>query len=160
VGDTVDQTTDQWWNDEELLLAALDRALRPNVDVPTSFGRTAESCFSWHSIDAELAALAYDSAADSTQETAVRAESASLRALTFEATEMTFELEVMPDGLAGQLVPPQAGELQMQLINGETIEVRADDNGYFRIRPLPRMPFRLRFRLRDGRVVSTDRISL
>lgn len=155
----VDQATDQWWNDEGLLLAALDKALRPSVDVPASFIQTALSCFSWQSIDAELAELAYDSAADTTRLLATRAESATLRALTFEATDLTFELELMPDGWAGQLVPPECDWLQMQLINGEITEVSTDRNGYFRIRPLPSMPFRLRCRLSDGRVVSTDPIN-
>jgi hypothetical protein len=155
-----DQRADQWWNDEDLLLAALDKALHPVEDVPASFVQAAYSCYTWRRIDTELAALAYDSAADMTELINTRAEPAVLRALTYEAANLTFELEVTPDGLAGQLIPVQAGELQLQLTDGRTTLIKAGENGYFKIRPTPNMPFRLRCRLCDGRIVSTDLITL
>lgn len=150
----------EWWNDEELLLAALDRALHPVEDVPASFVRAAQDCYLWHGIDAELAALAYDSAVDVAALSHLRAESAPLRALTYETTDLTFELEVTSDGLAGQLIPPQAGELQLHLRDGQVTVIPATSHGYFRIRPIPNVPFRLCCRFDDGRVVSTDLIVL
>jgi hypothetical protein len=155
-----DQKADQWWNDDDLLLAALHKALHPTEDVPASFIQAAYSCYAWHGIETELAALAYDSASDITELTNTRSESAVLRALTYEAADLTFELEVTPDGLAGQLIPVQAGELQLQLTDGRTTIIRAGANGYFKIRPTPNIPFRLRCRLCDGRIVSTDLITL
>jgi hypothetical protein len=157
----VEHATDQWWNDDDLLLAALDRAMHPTVDVSTSFVQAAHSCYALRDLDAELAALAYDSEVDTAQLAAVRgAESATLRALTFEATDLMFELEVMPDGLAGQLIPPQSDTLQLVPTSGESIDVHTDRNGYFRIRPAPVGSFRLRCRLSNGRVVSTALITL
>jgi len=155
-----DQATGQWWKDDDPLLAALDRAMHPAVDVPASFLQAAHNCYAWHLIEAELAALAYDSAVDTTELALTRAESATLRALTFEATNVTFELEIMPDGLAGQLIPPRAGQLQLQSSSGETIDIDTNPDGYFRIRPTPSTPFRLRCLLSNGRVVSTDLIPL
>lgn len=156
----VDQATGRWWDDDEALLAALDRALKPTVEVPASFIQAAHSCFSWRSIDAELAALAYDSAVDTVQLATTRAESAALRALTYEAVSLTFELEVMPDGLAGQLIPARCGQLQMQLVSGGITDVQTDDNGYFRIRPVPKESFRLRCCVASDRIISTDLITL
>jgi hypothetical protein len=156
----VDQTTSPWWNDDDQLLAALDRAVHPAEEVPASFLQAGHSCYAWHLIEAELAALAYDSAVDTSELALTRAESAALRALTFEASNVTFELEIMPDGLAGQLVPPQAGPLQLVSNSGETTDIQTNADGYFRIRPIPTTPFRLRCLLTNGRVVSTDQITL
>jgi len=156
----IDHKAGYWWDDEDLLLAALDKALHPAEDVPASFVQAAYACYTWHAIDGELAALAYDSAADIAELSRTRSESAPLRALTYEAANLTFELEVTPDGLAGQLIPQQAGELQIQLTDGHTTEIEIGRNGYFRIRPTPTVPFRLRCRLNDGRIISTDIITL
>lgn len=152
--------TDRWWERDDALLVALDAALHPDDQPPPGFMQAARAAYAWHNIDAELAALAYDSAVDVAELATMRSEAAPLRALTYEATELTFELEVMADGLAGQLVPAGAGDLQLQLVNGRATDVHTDRNGYFRIRPTPSQPFRLRCRLGDGRVVSTDLISL
>ncbi|HET8641377.1 MAG TPA: hypothetical protein VFM37_05540 [Pseudonocardiaceae bacterium] len=150
----------RWRNDDDALLAALDRAIHPTTDVPASFLQAAYGCYTWHRIEAELAALAYDSALDDAELACLRAEPATLRSMTFQATTITFELEVMPDGLAGQLIPPQAGELQLESSKGEIVDVPTNADGYFRIRPAPSAPFRLRCRQRDGQIISTNLITL
>jgi len=149
-----------WRDDDDALLAALDRAIYPTTDVPASFLQAAYGCYTWHQLEAELAALAYDSALDDAELAALRTESATLRALTFQATTVTFELEVMPDGLAGQLIPPQAGELQLESGRGEIVDVPINADGYFRIRPAPVPPFRLHCRQRNGQLISTNLITL
>lgn len=149
-----------WWHDDDALLTALEGALHPHEPVPDNITNTALASYAWHQIDAELAALAYDSAADDSELTRTRTESAELRALTFEATDVTFELEVRPDGLAGQLVTAHRSELELQLGDGRTTAVRVNDHGYFQISPAPTGPFRLRCRLPDDRVVSTVLITL
>lgn len=154
-----DRTTDYWWDDEELLLGALDKALYPAENVPDDFIAAATACYTWHDVDAELAVLAYDSAADPVVQV-TRAESPLLRTFTFEATDVTFELEATPDGLAGQLVPTGAGQLELQLRDGSTTAVPTGANGYFRIRPAPGTSFRLRCHRDDGRVVATGLIVL
>ena len=71
---------------------------------------------SWarHSIDAELAALTYDSARDAEPAVAQsRTEPASLRALTFACAGL--ELAVTGDGPVGQLVPPQPGDVEVDV---------------------------------------------
>jgi hypothetical protein len=156
----VDHKAAPWWNDDDALLAALERALHPDADVPDSITRTALACYSWHQIDAELAALAYDSASDDSELTRTRTESAILRALTFEASDLTIELEVRPDGLAGQLIAAPGSELDLQLSNGQTITISLNKHGYFKISPSPTMPFRLRCRLPDNRIVPTVLIAL
>lgn len=149
-----------WWTDDDALLAALERALHPDEAVPDNITHTALACFAWHQLDAELAALAYDSASDESELTRTRTESAELRALSFEASDVAFELEVRPDGLAGQLVTAHGGELELQLGDGRTTAVSVNEYGYFQISPTPAVPFRLRCRLPDGRTVSTVLITL
>ena len=53
-----------WWDDDEELLALLRDALAEQRDVPARFVEAGKASYAWHSIDAELAALAYDSVAD------------------------------------------------------------------------------------------------
>jgi hypothetical protein len=147
-------------HDDEALMAALDQALHPDVKVPERFLEMAESCYTWRLIDAELATLAYDSADDIETAVATRSESAPLRALTFEACDLTFELELTQEGIAGQLIPAKAGELEIQLVDGRTTDVPTNSFGYFLISPIPKTPFRLRCRCDDGRIVSTSTIPL
>lgn len=158
----VNQPISHWRDDDDSLLAALDRALHPVVDVPASFLQKAHDCYTLY-LEAELAALAYDSAADGAELAILRApDEATLRTLTFEATNVTFELEVMPDGLAGQLIltTPPAGRLQLLSNQDEIIDIPTNVDGYFRIRPTPSSPFRLRCQLDDGHFVTTDPIVL
>jgi len=152
--------TDRLRDDDERLMAALDRALHPDVAVPERFLDMADSCYTWRLVDAELATLAYDSADDLETAAATRTESAPLRALTYEACDVTFELELTPEGIAGQLIPAQAGELELQLIDGQTSNIRTNSLGYFLINPIPKTPFRLRCQCSDGRIVSTATIPL
>jgi hypothetical protein len=155
-----DHKLDPLRHDDEALMAALNRALHPDVKVPERFLEMADSCYTWRLIDAELATLAYDSAEDIEADATTRSESAPLRALTFEASDLTFELDLMPEGLAGQLIPAQAGELEIQFLDGRTTSVQANSFGYFLISPIPKIPFRLRCQCSDGRIVSTSTIPL
>ncbi|HEY1343491.1 MAG TPA: hypothetical protein VGF54_00725, partial [Streptosporangiaceae bacterium] len=69
------------WDDEEVL-AALRQALHAERAVPPEFIEAGKNAFAWHNIDAELAQLTYDSTLDSSRELSLRAEAASIRALT------------------------------------------------------------------------------
>ena len=53
--------TSPWWVDDDELLGELHRAFEP---VPASFIEAGKMAFTWRSIDAELAALTYDSSRD------------------------------------------------------------------------------------------------
>ena len=68
--------TSPWWADEDELLGELRLALGP---VPASFIDAGKMAFTWRSIDAELAALTYDSSRDLVGAAESRAEPAALR---------------------------------------------------------------------------------
>jgi hypothetical protein len=129
--------------DDEDLLAALQQALAEREAVPPEFIEAAKNAFAWHNIDAELAELTYDSSRDTEPAPSTRAETASIRALTFTSAHLTLELEVTHDSLLGQIVPAQAGTIKVQLREGTETTVPADRIGRFTIRPIPVGEFRL-----------------
>ena len=147
------------WDDEELL-AALREALRARESVPPEFVEAAKNAFAWHNIDAELAQLTYDSSRDSDYEPSVRAEAASIRALTFTSAHLTIELEVTQDSLLGQIIPAQAGVIRVQPRGGTETEFSADEIGCFSIRPIPSGSFRLHCRTAGGIDALTGWITL
>ena len=149
----------QGWDDEELL-AALRGALRAREAVPPEFVEAAKNAFAWHNIDAELAQLTYDSSRDSDYEPSLRAEAASIRALTFTSAHLTIELEVTRDSLLGQVIPAQAGVVSVQPQDGALAEFPADEIGCFSIGPIPSGPFRLHCRTATGIDALTGWITL
>ena len=102
-----------WQDDDEDLLALLRDALAEQRDVPTRFVEAGKATFAWRSIDAELAALAYDSVADpSALAGATRADRAAIRELTFAFRDATVHVQIARAGLHGQVVPARAGEVE------------------------------------------------
>ena len=153
--------TSQWWSDDEQLLAALDDALRAADAVPRDFVAAGKASWAWHNIDAELAALTYDSARDAEPAVAQsRTEPASLRALTFACAGLELELAVTGDGLVGQLVPPQPGDVEVDVAGGGRTTVPVDEVGCFVIRPITSGSFRLLCRTVHGRRMLTSWITL
>ena len=137
------------WDDDDELLAFLDEALRTEGEVPPDFVAAGKAAFTWRSIDAELAALVYDSE----RELALtRTQTADLRALTFASAHVTIELELTDTGLIGQVVPTAPARVDVHTAAGVTASVTADDLGCFTIRAVPREPFRLRVRVDDDDV--------
>lgn len=133
------------WHDNESLFVALRDALREAEDVPPRFIEAGKAAFAWHNIDAELADLTYDSSVAAAEPVAaMRAQDASLRALTYATTELTIEVEITTDAVLGQLLPPQAGTASSYVVSGPVVETPVDDLGFFAIRPVPGRPFRLR----------------
>lgn len=150
--------TDAWWDDDDALLSAIRVAIRGADDVPASFVQMGKTAFAWHDIDAELAALRYDSAQDALAGASTRAEPGTSRYLTFDASRLSIELEIVGDVLHGQLVPAQAGEIQLRRVDGTADNAAVNDVGYFTAAP-PTGRFRLHCRTADV-VVQTDWISL
>jgi hypothetical protein len=146
------------WDDEELL-AALDDAMRARQAVPEWFVETGKNAYAWHNIDAELAQLTYDSNHDRSRAAVMRAEAASIRALTFTSAHLSIELEVTEDRLLGQVITPQAGTLETHTAAGVTT-LAVDEIGGFVLDPKPASPFRLRFRALDGTDVLTGWVTL
>jgi hypothetical protein len=152
--------TSEWWNDDDALLASVKAALREADDVPISFIESGKASYTWHSIDAELAALSYDSAHDDLVGATTRAEQAELRSLTFDARGLSIELEIIAGTLHGQLVPPQAGTVELRQEFGTVTPAEVNDAGYFTISPVPEGAFRLYCRTEGGATVLTDQITL
>jgi len=153
----------RWWADDDQLLDVLGDALRagPVPDLLVEAGRQA---FVAHDLDAQFAALVYDSADDGEHAfaAATRADPAPapLRALRFSGPALTIEIEIAADGILGQFLPPQPGVVSVQFARGENVVVMADEAGGFLIRPTPSVSFRLRCRTDDGVTVITDWIPL
>jgi hypothetical protein len=147
------------WDDEQLL-AALREAVHAREVVPPEFVEAGRSAFAWHNIDAELAQLTYDSSRDRDYELSVRAETASIRALSFTSAHLTIELEVTQDSLVGQIVPAQAGTITVQPRQGAETAAAVDEIGCFSIRPVPSGEFRLHCRTAGGIEALTGWIAL
>jgi hypothetical protein len=147
------------WDDDELF-AALREAVRARQAVPPEFVAAGKSAFAWHNIDAELAQLTYDSSRDTLYEPSLRAETASVRALTFTSSHLTIELEVSEDSLLGQIIPAQRGTIRIQPADGTETTVTADEIGCFAVRPIPSRPFRLYCQITGGTDVLTGWITL
>jgi hypothetical protein len=155
----VSTVTSAWWTDDDALLTAVKDALHERDDVPASFVDAGTASFAWRNIDAELAALTYDSSQDALAGTSTRAEPAELRCLTFDAKHLTIELEIIADVLHGQVVPPQPGTVELRHADGEVTTAEINDVGYFTATPLPAGTFRLHCNTADGAVL-TDWITL
>jgi hypothetical protein len=147
------------WDDEQLL-AALNDAGRARRAVPDGFVQAARAAYAWHNIDAELAQLTYDSWHDSAARLTVRAESASVRALTFTSPSVTIELEVTGHAVLGQLAPAREGTVEARTSAGAVVTIVVDEIGCFSVEPKPTSPFRLRCRTADGADVVTGWIML
>lgn len=140
------------WSDDALL-AALADATRQAGEPTGTMAAAAEAAFSWRTIDAELAALTYDSMAD--EAALVRDAGTTSRQLVFEGEALGVELEHTPDGLVGQLVPPASGSVTLLGPAGELASAEADELGLFRFDEAPRGPVRLRC-VTEGADILTD----
>ncbi len=145
---------------DEELLAALREAVSARRAVPEEFVEAGKRAFAWHSIDAELAQLTYDSTFSPELPALTRAESASIRALTFTSARANIELEVVESSLLGQILPLQQATIEVEAQDNAEQAISADETGCFSIHPIPRGPFRLRCRLAVGSDILTSWITL
>lgn len=157
--DTDDKALSAPFGDDDTLMDALREAIRAREAVPTWFVETGKSAYAWHNIDAELAQLTYDSERDQRMVTTTRSETASIRALTFTSARLSIELEVSEDSLLGQILPPQAGTLEIHTTTGID-NTTVDEIGIFAVEPIPNGSFRLRYRTPNGVDVMTGWITL
>lgn len=142
---------------DDALMAELRVLAARHDPVPAEAIAAARSAIAWRTMDAELAELTGDSS--------VEPELAGVRGpgnptlLTFEATELTVEVEVVaqPDGsrrLLGQLVPAGPGTLEVRH-RGGTVTAAADEIGRFAADAVAAGPVSLRCRFGES-VVETD----
>jgi hypothetical protein len=146
-----------WIRNDDDLLAELARAL-PNRDLTERISHAAKGVYSWRTMDAELASLAYDSVVHG--EAGVRSEAASVRTMTFESESLIIDLCVLDDALIGQLAPPGRYQVSLRRPSGPQVEVAVDDLGCFRIVPVPTGAFGLCIEGSDGMTVATGWVSL
>lgn len=147
-------------SDEELL-AALGATLGSD-SVPERVMASARAAYTWRTIDAELAALSFDSLLADDGLATVRSVGMASRLLTFEASHLTVEIQVCPEGhhLVGQLVPPQSARVEVQHPGG-TMSVPADELGRFSVEALPGRLIRLCCRVADDdTAIETEWITL
>lgn len=146
-----------WWNDDDQLVAMLGEALREADAVPRELVDAGRAAYAWWGIDAELAALVYDS---EHEPAATRTDTATLRALTFASPRLTVELEVADGCLIGQVVPPGAARIELQTRGGDVARFTADELGCFTVGAPPSGPFRLRCRVGASVDILTSWITL
>lgn len=150
-----------WWNDDDELQELLRAALAEQRDTPARFVEAGKATFAWHSIDAELAALSYDSVADGAAPAGVRqADHAAIRELTFAFRDATVHVQIARGGLHGQVVPPRRGEVELHVAGRQVRTAEVDDQGWFSFAPLPATAFRLLWRIAGGGTAMTDWLTL
>jgi hypothetical protein len=147
------------WEDDYELLAALRQAIKARSQLPPELVEAARNAYAWHTTDAELAELTFDSAREPQAAGSNRSESTSIRTLTFTSPLLTIEAEVTEDSLIGQVIPPREGTMQAQTNDGATTTAPVDEIGCFLLEPVPRGLFRLHYR-NHGINVVTDLITL
>jgi hypothetical protein len=150
--------------DDEGLLAELRGAAARFDAPPAAVLDAARASLTWRTIDAELAALAFDSAVDRAA-TPVRSGDGP-RLLSFNAPGLTVDLEVSPVGprrhLVGQLVPPQRARVDVRHRDGIT-SVDADELGRFTATSISAGPVSLRCHLAgspSGPAVVTEWLAI
>lgn len=138
--------------DDEVLIERLRRTLATEDPVPGSVMEAAKASLAWRSIDRELAELTLDSAMQRVSGVRSVGDETEPRLLTFQASELTVEIEVTPQGatrrLVGQLIPPNRAEVEIRWADGSTTG-EADEIGLFAIGSVPAGPVSIVCRLPD-----------
>lgn len=142
---------------DDQLLALVADALDKSDPVPDVVLEAAKASFTWRTIDAELAALVFDSAAE--ELVGVRSADTS-RQMTFRSPGVEIELVVVSETsrrIIGQLVPPQAAEITLHHESGPQT-VHSDELGRFTFHDVPSGSVRITCKLEDesGAVVQTE----
>src|SRR5262245_32960657 len=119
------------------------RQLAARLDpVPAELAAAAADAFGWREIDAELAALVYDSVLDQDEAARVRG-GAERRLVSFRAGDLTIDVEVASAGsgrsVIGQLEPPQRAAVDFRSHEG-VVSTEADELGRFQSGTLPAGP--------------------
>ncbi|HET6751815.1 MAG TPA: hypothetical protein VFL71_21420 [Actinomycetes bacterium] len=148
MGPDTNETPDLVGPGDEALLEELRGAAHRFDPPPPAVLEAARASLTWRTIDAELAALEFDSAVD--QAAAAVRSGEGPRLLTFSAPGLNIEVEVSPLGprrqLVGQLVPAQAARIDVRHAGGVTT-VQADQLGRFGVDAVSAGPVSLRCHL-------------
>ena len=118
------------YDDDNELMAAIQRAVAESAIVPPGAFEVARVAFQLRAIDSELELLTmlYDSSLDG--EAVVRGSSyVSAQYLTFQGNELTLEVEISTDNILGQVIPPQVASVSLVTSDGEFAACETDDLG-------------------------------
>lgn len=141
------------------MITKLRAGLDESDPVPGDVLEFAMAAYTWRDIDAELAALDFDSA-ESGQEAGVRS-AATLRMISFQAGQWMLDIEY--DEAAGRLLGVISPETPFRVdlhSSGAFYTTESDSAGRFQADGVARGPLSLVLRLPDGQVVKTQWILL
>lgn len=141
------------------LIASLRAGLEESDQVPGDVVEFAMAAFSWRDIDAELAALDFDSA-ESGLESGVRS-SATLRMISFQAGQWMLDVEY--DETSGRLLGVISPETSYRVdvhSSGAFYTTDSDDSGRFQADGVSRGPLSLVLRFPDGQLLKTQWVVL
>ena len=174
---------DDGWAGDDALFTALTAALRPvvkavdGVKLIDEVAAQGRGVYEWRTVDDDLllAQLSFDSQTHqgmALRETVTLRETMTMRehddvddeatgprVVVFEAAPLSIELEVTPERVIGQIVPPGPGRGSIETTTSLTLQVTADEFGFFELPPLPPGPMRVRCDTETGRL-RTDWITL
>ena len=137
---------------DDRLMDELRAALREAGTPTPAMVAAGHAAYSWRTIDAELAALTYDSVAG--EQALVRGDVAGPRFLVFEGGQVSVELEHTDEVLLGQIVPTVAGEVTLLGPDGELGRAEVDELGCFTFDRRIGGLVRLRCRTEAGTVLT------
>ncbi|MFF0002798.1 hypothetical protein ACFYQT_04955 [Streptomyces tibetensis] len=138
--------------DDELLEEELRRAAAALDAVPAELQQIALDAYALHDLEARVAELTFDSLVDALP---VRGVADVPRMLTFQAGEVTVDVEVTAQGLLGQVLPPQSARIEILGGPRPGSPLTSDDLGRFTADVPLSGPFALRLRT-GGDVVVTE----
>lgn len=120
-------------NDDDRLIDDMRAALAESTGVPDGAEAMARAVFEIESIDQELdlLTLLYDSSRELVDHTRAAGGSVTARYLTFQRDLLTLEMEIGPDVVLGQVVPPQPATISLSTRSGAVSECRTDEVGAF-----------------------------
>jgi hypothetical protein len=150
---------------DEQLMEALGAGLRAADHVPSEIVAAAKASYTWLDIDAELAALTFDSITESPEMAGVRSGASGPRALTFEHGDVVVDVEIDQDGtVVGQVAPAPVEWVEVhQAAPSQPVRIAADERGRFRAPGVGHGPFRLLCRFGAGApfpLLLTDWVTL
>jgi hypothetical protein len=118
-------------SDDVELLAMLRSMLTGSAAVPAAVTAAARAAFDTRSLDAELAALIYDSATDDRLLVGSRGAADSARILVFRTEESTVEVEFVEGRALGQIDPVGAETVSLESPQATLGQAEIDSAGCF-----------------------------
>jgi len=119
--------------DDDALECLVAAGLATVEAVPASAREAAYGAVGLATVEAELAALVYDSRQPELVLT--RGGEAEARMVTFANDHLTIDLELLADGrtIVGELQPAEAVQIELETVGHERVCVVADEFGRFRL---------------------------